>query len=54
MAAVALGEKGEGARLLARMTRKSWDELGFAPGQKVYAQVKSVSLDAGRAEAKEI
>ncbi len=50
MAAVALGESGAGARLLARMTRKSWDELGFAPGQKVYAQVKSVSLDAGRAD----
>ncbi len=50
VAAVALGENGEGARLLARMTRKSWEELGFAPGQKVYAQVKSVSLDAGRGE----
>ncbi|WP_298351669.1 molybdenum ABC transporter ATP-binding protein [Rhodoblastus sp.] len=50
VAAVALGEDGEGARLLARMTRKSWEELGLAPGQNVYAQVKSVSLDAGRAE----
>ncbi|MGO8738523.1 molybdenum ABC transporter ATP-binding protein [Rhodoblastus sp.] len=48
VAAVALGENGEGARLLARMTRKSWEELGFATGQKVFAQVKSVSLDAGR------
>ena len=48
VAAVGLGENGEGARLLARMTRKSWEELGFAPGQKVFAQVKSVSLDAGR------
>ncbi len=52
VAAVALGENGDGARLLARMTRKSWEELAFAPGQKVFAQVKSVSLDAGRAEAK--
>jgi molybdate transport system ATP-binding protein len=51
VAAVALGAEGEGARLLSRMTRKSWDELSFAPGQKVYAQVKSVSLDAGRGEA---
>ena len=54
VAAVALGEDGEGARLLARMTRKSWEELSFAPGQNVYAQVKSVSLDAGRAEGEKI
>jgi molybdate transport system ATP-binding protein len=54
VASVALGEDGEGARLLARMTRKSWEELGFAPGQKVFAQVKSVSLDAGRGGAGEI
>jgi molybdate transport system ATP-binding protein len=51
VAAVALGEDGGGARLLSRMTRKSWDELGFAAGQRVYAQVKSVSLDAGRGDA---
>ena len=50
VASVALGENGEGARLLSRMTRKSWDELGFASGQKVFVQVKSVSLDAGRTE----
>jgi len=53
VAVAALGENGEGARLLSRMTRKSWDELAFAPGQKVFAQVKSVSLDAGRGEAEE-
>jgi molybdate transport system ATP-binding protein len=50
VAAVSLGENGGGARLLARMTRKSWQELAFAPGQRVFAQVKSVSLDAGREE----
>ncbi len=50
MAAVAIGEKGEGARLLSRMTRKSWEELRFVEGMKVFAQVKSVALDAGRGE----
>src|SRR5215471_6290454 len=47
LAAVALGEDGAGARLLARVPQKSWEELGFAPGQNVFAQVKSVVL--GRA-----
>ena len=32
------------ATLLARVTRKSADQLGLHPGQDVYAQVKSVSL----------
>ena len=31
MVAVSLGGEGLGARLLARVTRKSWDSLGFAP-----------------------
>ncbi len=47
---VALGEKGEGARLLSRMTRKSGEELGLAKGLAVFAQVKSVALAAGRGE----
>ena len=47
---VSLGEKGEGARLLSRMTRKSWAELGLAEGQSDYAQVKYVSLTPGRGE----
>ena len=33
-----------GAPLLARLTRKSADELGLQPGLPVYAQVKSVAL----------
>jgi molybdate transport system ATP-binding protein len=37
---VALGEKGDGARLLSRISRKSWAELGLAEGQSVFAQVK--------------
>jgi molybdate transport system ATP-binding protein len=39
-----LGEDGTGARLLARVTRRSWEMLGFAEGERVYAQVKSVAL----------
>ncbi len=34
-----------GAALIARVTRKSADELGLAPGQHVYALVKAVSID---------
>ena len=33
-----------GAKLLARVTRQSWDRLGLAVGQAVYAQVKAVAL----------
>lgn len=38
-----LGGDG-GERLLARITRRSWDLLRLAVGEPVYAQVKSVSL----------
>ncbi|PWC42374.1 hypothetical protein TSO221_21580 [Azospirillum sp. TSO22-1] len=41
---MALGEDGGGARLLARVTRKSWDALGLAPGQPVSVQIKGVAL----------
>jgi molybdate transport system ATP-binding protein len=51
LAAVALGEEGAGARLLARIPQKSWQELGFAKGQSVWAQVKSVAF--GRADVRE-
>jgi molybdate transport system ATP-binding protein len=43
---VRLGAAGQGARLLARVTRKSWQALGVEPGNLVYAQVKSVALVA--------
>jgi molybdate transport system ATP-binding protein len=43
---VRLGNAGEGARLLARVTRKSWTALGVRPGDLVYVQVKSVALVA--------
>jgi molybdate transport system ATP-binding protein len=32
------------ARLLARVTRRSWDQLGLADGMSIHAQVKRVSL----------
>jgi len=47
---VALGENGEGARVLARMTRKSWEELGLSETPSVFAQVKYVALAAGVGE----
>ena len=41
---LALGPDGAGARLLARITRQSWDRLGLAAGLTVQAQVKAVAL----------
>ena len=48
---VRLGRVGEGARLLARVTRKSWEALGAAPGDLVHVQVKSVALVAASRSA---
>jgi molybdate transport system ATP-binding protein len=45
-AVLGLGADGAGARLLARITRRSWDQLGLAQGSSVYAQVKGVALAA--------
>ena len=39
-----------GARLLSRLTRKSWEALGLAEGVSVYAQVKAVALAPGRGD----
>ena len=50
VAVVALGADGAGARVLSRLTRKSWDMLGLAEGADVYAQVKAVALAPGRGE----
>jgi len=44
---LALGADGEGAALVARITRKSWDELGFWLGDTVHAMIKSVALVDG-------
>jgi molybdate transport system ATP-binding protein len=43
---VVLHPSPEGPRLLARVTRLSWDQLGLAVGDRVHAQVKSVALAA--------
>ena len=50
VAVVALGADGSGARLLSRLTRKSWEALGLAEGVKVHAQVKAVALGPGRGD----
>ncbi|MSP21018.1 MAG: molybdenum ABC transporter ATP-binding protein [Alphaproteobacteria bacterium] len=39
-----LGHEGDGARVLARVTRRSAELLGLAESQRVYAQVKAVSM----------
>ncbi|MDU3133051.1 MAG: ATP-binding cassette domain-containing protein, partial [Bradyrhizobium sp.] len=43
-ALLGLGDDGEGARLLSRVTQRSWNELGLQTGLAVYAQVKGVAL----------
>jgi molybdate transport system ATP-binding protein len=48
---VRLGTAGEGMRLLARVTRKSWETLGVRPGDLVHVQVKSVALVAASGSA---
>jgi molybdate transport system ATP-binding protein len=50
VAVLALGEDGAGARLLSRVTRKSWEALHLAEGASVHAQVKAVALAPGRGE----
>jgi molybdate transport system ATP-binding protein len=50
VAVLALGADGLGARLLSRLTRKSWDGLSLAEGMGVHAQVKAVALAPGRGE----
>jgi len=50
VAVLALGSDGLGARLLSRVTRKSWEALGLAAGMSVHAQVKAVALAPGRGE----
>lgn len=40
----ALGADGSGARIAARITRKSLDAIALAPGVAVFAQIKSVAL----------
>ncbi len=50
VAVVSLGADGTGARLLSRLTRKAWDQLGLAEGANVHIQVKAVALGLGRGD----
>lgn len=45
----ALGERGDGGRIVARITRKSLEKLDLAVGARVFAQIKSVALVASGA-----
>lgn len=44
MLVLALGDAGAGDRILARVTRRSWDRLALAEGMAVQAQVKGAAL----------
>lgn len=48
-----LGLDGLGARIAARITRKSSDRLNLSAGSAVYAQIKSVALLASGANARD-
>ncbi len=39
-----IGHGGLGPALLARISRRACESLAFSPGQKIYAQIKAVSL----------
>jgi len=41
-----IGIDGGGARILARVTKRSWDSLELTEGMELYAQVKGVALIA--------
>jgi molybdate transport system ATP-binding protein len=43
-ALLGLGADGSGARLLSRVTERSWKELALAPGLDVFAQIKGAAL----------
>ncbi|MDX6806456.1 molybdenum ABC transporter ATP-binding protein [Terrihabitans rhizophilus] len=43
-AVLGLGLDGAGARLVARVTRKSWTDLALADSAEVFAQIKGVAL----------
>ena len=47
-AVLGLGHDGNGARVLARVTRRSWDLLSLQTGMEVFAQVKAVAFEPGR------
>jgi molybdate transport system ATP-binding protein len=43
-----LGEDGTGARILARITRRSCEQLGITAGLVLYAQIKGAAMLPGR------
>ena len=43
VAVLGLGD-GDGARLLARVTRQSWDRLGLTAGAAMHVQIKAIAL----------
>jgi molybdate transport system ATP-binding protein len=47
LAVLRLRQSRSAERLLARVTRRSWEQLGLAEGMDVYAQIKSVALAPG-------
>jgi molybdate transport system ATP-binding protein len=47
LAVLRLRQSQSADRLLARVTRRSWEQLGLAQGMDVYAQIKSVALAPG-------
>lgn len=47
-ALLGLGPQGNGAKLLARVTRRSWELLELTEGTDIYAQVKAVALVPGQ------
>ena len=49
VAVLGLGADGAGDRILARVTRRSWERLGLSEGVSVHAQVKGVALSRDRA-----
>jgi len=51
VAVLGLGADGAGDRILARVTRRSWERLGLSEGASVHAQVKGVALSRDRAGA---
>jgi molybdate transport system ATP-binding protein len=47
LAVLRLREAQSADRILARVTRRSWEQLGLADGMDIYAQIKSVALAPG-------
>ncbi|GEO80174.1 molybdenum ABC transporter ATP-binding protein [Pararhodospirillum oryzae] len=47
---LALGEPATETRLLARISRKSWDALALRPGEAVHARLKAIALAPGRTD----